>query len=172
MSIEPGDFLLLSSSDSLVIAGTFGLAFLASALVFWATRKYLEGYARKTPTKVDDVIVSILKGPAVFLAISYVAIWIVGALVGPGSSNSLLESLTLAYGFVLVLFATWVVGKIFVVTMHRQVQARALKTATKVDDAVASSLTATGRVLIIVVGIGIALGLLFLGIGLFRIASG
>ena len=165
------DFALLSSTDSLVLAGTFGLALVASLLVFWATRKYLESYARKTATKIDDIIVSILKDPVVFLIISFAAIFLVRTLV-TSPSASVTESLTLGYLFIVLLFATWTVAKLFVVVMHRYVQSRALKTQTRVDDVVVAGVTRTGRILILLVGVAIALGLLFLGLGLLSISSG
>ena len=162
---------LLSSTDSLVLAGTFGLALVASLLVFWATRKYLESYAKRTATRIDDVIVSILKDPVIFLIISLAAIFLVRTIV-TSPSASLAESLTLGYLFVILLFATWTVAKLFVVMMHRTVQSRALKTQTRVDDVVVTGVTKTGRILILLVGVAIALGLLFLGLGLLRLSTG
>lgn len=164
-------FALLSLTDSSILAGTFGLALVASLLVFWATRKYLEGYAKRTATKIDDVIVSILKGPIVFLVISFAAIFLLRTLITTPSA-SLAESMTLGYLFVLLLFATWTVAKLFVVMMHRYVQRRAVNTRTKVDDVIVAGVTRTGRILIMLVGIAIALGLLSLGLGLLRISTG
>ncbi len=164
-------FVLLSLTDSLILAGTFGLALISSLLVFWATRKYLESYAKRTATRIDDVIVSILKGPIIFLIFSFAAIFLVRTLV-TSPSASLTESLTLGYLFVLLLFATWTIAKLFVVMMHRYVQSRAVNTQTRVDDVIVAGVTGTGRILILLVGIAIALGLLFLGLGLLRISTG
>ncbi len=126
---------------------------------------------RERPQKIDDVIVSILRGPAVFLIISFAAIFLVRTII-TSPSASLAESLTLGYLFVLLLFATWTVAKLFVVVMHRYVRSRALNTQTRVDDVIVAGVTGTGRILILLVGIAIALGLLFLGLGLLKISTG
>ncbi len=163
--------LQLAPADWTVVAGTFGLSLAASLLVIWATRKYLEEYARKTTTRVDDVIVSLLKGPVVFLVIAYAAIFLVRTLASQPSS-SLLNSLDLAYVFSLVLVGTWTASKLFIVAVHRYLQTPALKTQTKADDIIVGVFARTGRILMLIVGVAIALGLLWMAVGLLRIASG
>ncbi len=126
-------------------------------------------------TKVDDLIVSILKGPVVFFVIAYGAILVVRTLAqgSPSqASSTLLDSLNLAYVFILVLVGTWTAAKLFIVVVHRYMQRPALKTKTKVDDVVVVVFAGTGRILILIVGVAIALGLLWMAVGLLRIASG
>lgn len=166
---------LLGPADWAIIAGTFGLALVSSLLVLWATRKYLEEYTRRTATKVDDIIVSLLKGPVVFFVVAYGAIWLARTLVRGSpiqASSSLFDSLNLAYVFIVVLVGTWVAAKLFVIIAHRYVQRLALKTQSKLDDLMAGVFARAGRILILLVGIAVALGLLWMAIGLLRLASG
>ncbi len=166
---------LLAPSDWGIIAGAFALALAVSLLVVWATRKYLEQYAKRTATKLDDIIVSLLKGPVVFLVVAYAVIWLTATIAAgsPGqASPSLLDTLSLSYVFILILFGTWTAAKLFIVLAHRYVLKQALKTQTNVDDRLAGFFATTGKILILMVGIAIALGLLWMAIGLLRIASG
>lgn len=167
--------LQVSPIDLTIVVGVLGLALAASFMVIWATRRYLEEYARRTPTKIDDMIVSLLKGPVVFFIIAYGAILLVRVMAqgSPGqASSNLLDSLNLAYVFILVLVGTWTAAKLFVVVVHRHLQTRAMKTPTKVDDVAVGVFSKAGKILILIVGITIALGLLWMSIGLLRIASG
>ncbi len=165
----------LSPADLTIITGILALSLAASFLVIGATRKYLEEYARRTTTKIDDMIVSLLKGPVVFFVIAYGAILVVKTLAqgSPSqASSSLVDSLNLAYVFILVLVGTWTAAKLFIVVVHRYLQTPALKTQTKADDVVVEVFARTGKVFILIVGIAIAVSLLWMAIGLLRIASG
>ncbi len=161
--------------DLLIIAGTLALALVASFLVLWSVQKYLAEYAKRTKTKIDDMIVSVLKGPVVLFIVAYGAIWLVRALAERNPSQAsagLFESIDLAWAFALVLVGTWLAAKLFVVIMRRYPQSLALKTQSKTDDLLVGISTRVGKILISAVGVTIALGLLWLTLGLLRLASG
>jgi len=161
--------------DLLIVVGTLGLGLAASFLVLWSVQKYLAEYAKRTETKVDDMIVSVLKGPVVLFIVAYGVIWLVRTLAerNPSqASTGFFDSIDLAWAFVLVLVGTWLAAKLFVVAMHRYPQRLALKTPSKTDDLLVGISTRVGKIVIIAVGITIALGLLWLTLGLLRLASG
>src|SRR5881397_2687968 len=95
-----------SMVDLLIFVGTLGLTLAASFLVLWSIQKYLTEYAKRTKTKIDDMIVSVLKGPVVLLIISYGITLLVRALAQGYSSqgpSGLFESIDLAFIFILIL---------------------------------------------------------------------
>ncbi len=166
--------LQVGQADLTIVAGTLGLALAASLLVVWSVRKYLAEYTKKTKTRIDDMIVSVLRGPVVFFIIAYGLIILVRSLAGnyPSQSAGLLDSLGLAYAFTLVLVGTWLAAELFIVMWHRYLETLTLKTQTKTDDIVVGALGKTGKILILAVGVTIALALLWMTVGLLRLAAG
>lgn len=100
-----GSFLLqvpigIGTLDLIVTLSMFAGALLGSFLFLSILKRYVKSYSKRTETKIDDVIVSILSGPVYLFVIVYAGIWLLRFLAPryPSIANpELFPTIDLAY---------------------------------------------------------------------------
>ena len=148
-------------SIAIWVAIALGLRFVIDPLV--------KGVAGRTATKVDDIVLRILRWPVFVLVLLYGAVSSLGILGLPASWQRLLLSV---YGFAIILLFTWVAYRIFrdvLVHYGKQVSKR---TRRDVDERLIPALEKVGAVVIVFAGIVLAVQSLGYDITLFLAGFG
>ncbi len=149
--------------DLLTVVLVVGTALGASFVLFWLVRRYLASYAKRTESKVDDIILSILKGPVYLLIVVYGGIWLLRILAEryPGQiPNSVFPTVDLLYVLVLVFVGTWAGYALFGKLMAFYARRLARQTGSRVDDLLLGFFGRVGKIVIAIIGVSVALGVL------------
>ena len=141
---------------------------IAIGLVF-VVDPVVKGFAKRTATKVDDVILRILRGPVFVLVLLYGT---VGSLAILGLSSELRRSMYSVYGFAIILLLTWVSYRIFRDLLVSYGGQLAKRTKSDIDDRLIPALEKVGAVVIVLLGIVLAVQSLGYDITLFLAGFG
>jgi len=129
----------------------------------------VKGVARRTATKVDDIVLRILRRPVFVLVLLYGAVSSLEILGLPAAWQRVLLSV---YGFAIILLFTWVAYRIFRdVLVHYGKQA-SKRTKRDIDDRLIPALEKVGAVVIVLAGIVLAVQSLGYDVTLFLAGFG
>ena len=129
----------------------------------------VKSVAGRTATKVDDIVLRILRGPVFVLILVYGAVNSLGILGLPASWQRLLASV---YGVTLVLVLTWVTYRIFRDVLLHYGKQVAKRTKSDLGDRLIPSLEKMGGAVIVISGLILALQSLGYDITLFLAGLG
>ncbi|MEE9600267.1 MAG: mechanosensitive ion channel family protein [Thermoplasmata archaeon] len=131
-------------------------------------------YAKRTETRLDDVILAILRGPLILLLIAYGAVQSLAILQLP---VEIINLLFLIYSALLVLLLTWVAFRLFRGVIIEFGRRAAAKRETPLFDVVWPLVSKIGAILILVIGaslvasiFGLDLTAFIAGMGILGIA--
>lgn len=146
------------------------------SVVIWAllglvayaiTASVMRGYARRTKTRLDDIILRVIRAPFIVLLLAYGVVQSVGVLEPP---RDILDLLFLVYSVVLIIVLTWLGYRIFRGVVIELGKRAAAKKETPLFDVVWPLINRAGAIMIVVLG-GAALAALF-GFDLVAIVAG
>jgi small-conductance mechanosensitive channel len=124
---------------------------------------------KKTKTKIDDTILSIIRGPVLVIIIAYGAI---SSLAVLGLSQDFLSHIMMAYNLILIIVITWISFKIFNGVIMEYGRMYAEKTKTNIDDILFPILQKLGTIIIVTFGIMFILNSLGIDITMFIMGMG
>lgn len=140
----------------------------AVALVF-VVDPVLKGLAKRSPTRADDIVLRIVRGPVFVLVLMYGAVSSFAILGLPSHWQRILLS---AYGFAVILLLTWVAFRIFRGVLGHYGKEISKRTTTGIDDRLLPALDKVGAVVIVLAGIVLAVQSLGHDITLFLAGFG
>ena len=140
----------------------------ASFIVF-ILHPIVKGITKKTKTKIDDAILSIIRGPVLVIIIAYGAISSLSVL---GLSEDLLSHIMMAYNLILIIVITWISFKIFNGVIVEYGRMYAEKTKTNIDDILIPILQKLGTIIIVAFGVISILTSLGIDITMFVMGMG
>lgn len=138
-----------------------GLVFVVDPLV--------KSFARRTTTRVDDVVLRILRAPVFVLVLMYGTVTSLAIL---GLSPHWHRLLLSVYGFAIILLLTWVAFRIFRDVLVHYGKGLSKRSKPGVDDRLISALEKVGAVVIVLAGIVLAVQSLGYDITLFLAGFG
>ncbi len=126
-------------------------------------------YAQRTQSDLDNVILSIIRGPLVILVLTYGVVHSVAILQPPAA---ILNFLFLLYSVVLILVVTWLAYQIFKGIFVEYGRRAAAKRETPLFDVIWPVLNRVGGILIIVIGASLLASLFGLDLTAFIAGMG
>jgi len=148
---------------------TVGFWLLAGATIVYVIAPLMKGIASKTKTRVDDIVLGIVRGPVFILIAFFGAVNSLGILGLPPEWRDLLRK---GYGFAFIIILTWIAYRVFRNVLMTYGTELARRTATDVDDRPIPALEKLGTVVIVILGIVIAVQSLGYDITLFLAGLG
>ncbi len=140
---------------------------LLAVVAYTVTARVMRGYARRSKSRIDEIVLRVIRGPFIVLLLAYGVVQSVGILE---PSRDVLNSLFLVYSVVLIVALTWLGYRIFrgiVIELGKRATA---KKETPMFDVLWPLINRAGAIMIIVLG-GAALAALF-GFDLVAIVAG
>lgn len=153
----------IETVDVIVTLIIFAGALLASFVFLSILKRYVRNYSKRTETRIDDAIVSIISGPVYLFVIVYAGIWLLKFLAPRYPSIAtpeLFATIDLAYALTLVVVGTWATYKIFGTLVQRFASHLARKTQSRIDALIVGIFGRLGKTIIAVAGLGAALSIL------------
>jgi len=141
---------------------------IAVGLVF-VVDPIVKSFAKRTATKVDDIVLRILRGPVFVLVLLYGTVSSLAILGLPPDWHRLLLSV---YGFSIVLLLTWVAYRIFRDVLAYYGKELSKRPKTDIDNRLIPALEKVGAVVIVLAGIVLAVQSLGYDITLFLAGFG
>ena len=136
-------------------------------VVFFASERVFKKIARRTKTRLDDIVLGIIRKPILILLI---LLGVVESLDVLDLPTGLFELLSRIYYLVLVLVLTYVAYRIFRDVVIYYGKKYAEKTHTQIDDVVVPLAEKLGAVVIVIIGVAILMS--YTGIDLTVLAVG
>ena len=156
-----GQFVAFAISLAVWAAIAAGLVFIVNPIV--------RGFAKRTATKIDDIILRILRGPVFVLVLLYGIVNSLATLGLPADWRRLLLSI---YAFTVILLLTWVAYRVFRDLLLNYGEHLAKRTRSDIDDRLIPALEKVGAVVIVFLGVVLAVQSLGYDITLFLAGFG
>lgn len=173
------DFLSYRIYNNEVQEILISLAFILGAIVLgrlvrWFAEKILPKLTAKTETQLDDVLVEVLKAPMLF-ALTLVGFWIgIKRLSMPAN---VMEMMTDAYKFLLVISATWFVSRAVSTFINVVLKEKVNDESSRMDEHALSLIKKVSSFVIWSIGVitalnnaGVDVGALIAGLGIGGVA--
>jgi len=141
---------------------------IALALLF-VVDPVVKGLAKRTATRIDDIVLRILRRPVFVVVLLYGTVSSLAILGLPSEWHGPLLS---AYGFLLILLLTWMTYRIFRDVLIQYGKDRSKRMKARADDRLIPALEKVGAVVIVLAGIVLAVQSLGYDITLFLAGFG
>ncbi|MCD4736381.1 MAG: hypothetical protein K8R53_10075, partial [Bacteroidales bacterium] len=134
----------------LILVGSFGIA----KIIYWIFGNIIKKAAKKTKTKVDDIIVDMLEEPVV-LGLTIFGLWYgIRQLSFPDSVNDWIGQI---YNVLIVITITWLIARLIDAIIKEYLVPMAEKTESTMDDQLIPVVRKGIRIAVWILGIIIAL---------------